>query len=116
MKWMNPDGSDGGTQVYPDLLGSIGDMKVLPDSLYPSAAIALEAMKRRYLMAKYPYSVGVQTAVGDDMLHPGQIHSVSWDFDDGVIGVTGFVRDVDIIIENTTWKNTFRMILYREVY
>ena len=116
MKWMNPDGTEAGTLVYPDLLDDIGDLQILKDSLYPSAAAAEAAMQRRYLIVKYPYTVGIQAAVGDNATHPGVMQQVLWDFDDGQTNYIGFVRDVDTLIEKNTWKTIVRLILYREVY
>ena len=42
----------------------------------------MNALQRRYLIAKYPYTVGFQTALGQDDLSPGEVNSVSWAFGD----------------------------------
>jgi hypothetical protein len=116
MKWMLPNGDEGGTQVYPATIDPIGDMVEMKESMYPDAAKALAAMERRYVLAKYPYTLGVEAALGQDAVEIGDVHSLAWDFTDGTATRTGFVRDVEDTIEALTWKTAVRLIVIREAY
>ena len=122
MQRMNADGSLAETLTYPALMDAVGDVQKVKDSIYPSYDAAMNALQRRYLIAKYPYTVGFQTALGQDDLSPGEVNSVSWAFGDSdstgsaTAVRTGIVRDVEHTIEGLTWKTAARLVLYREAY
>ena len=82
MQRMNADGSLAETLTYPAQMDAVGDVQKVKDSIYPSYDAAMNALQRRYLLAKYPYTVGFQTARGEDDLSPGEVNSVSWAFGD----------------------------------
>jgi len=116
MARMNADGSLAETLTNPALMDAVGDVQKVKDAIYPSYDAAMSALQRRYLIAKYPYTIGFQTALGQDDLVPGEVNSVSWAFGDGTAVRTGIVRDVEHTIEGLTWKTAARLVLYREAY
>jgi hypothetical protein len=82
----------------------------------------MAALERRYLLAKYSYTIGLQPALGQDDLELGEVNSVSWAFggpdskESAAAARIGIVRDVEHTIEGLTWKTAARLVLYREAY
>jgi len=122
MERLNPDGTTAETLVYPTQMDAVGVVQQMKATIYPSHDTAMAALERRYLLAKYSYTIGLQTALGQDDLAPGEVNSVSWAFGDpnslesATAVRTGIVRDVEHTIEGLAWKTAARLVLYREVY
>jgi hypothetical protein len=116
MQRVNADGSPAEVLVYPAQMDPVGDVQKVKDAIYPSYDAAMGALQRRFLIAKYPYTIGFQCALGQDDVAPGEVNSVAWAFSDGVAARTGIVRDVEHTLQGLTWKTAARLVLYREAY
>ncbi|MCB9121803.1 MAG: hypothetical protein H6640_18940 [Caldilineaceae bacterium] len=114
MKWLHADGEVAGTVVYPATPTGIGKVETLADAIYPSEALALLALQRRYMVSRNPFSLVVQPAQSDTGIHPAQFHAVSWDFDDSTATRTGMVISVDHVLDRNHWQQAIRMVQLRE--
>jgi len=114
MKWLHADGEVAGTVLYPATPTGIGKVETLADAIYPSEALALLALQRRYMVSRNPFSLVVQPAQSDTGIHPAQFHAVSWDFDDSTATRTGMVISVDHVLDRNHWQQAIRMVQLRE--
>lgn len=115
MTWLNSDGSDGGTVVYPTTPADTGTLIDLPGSIYPSGTHATNALQRRFIVLNFPMTLAVEIATGDPTLRTGVFHALQWDFQDGsTADRKGLVQSIDHVLENLAWQTAIRMIQIRE--
>lgn len=78
LEWLANDGSDEGFAIYPATPDTFGSVLELGPYVYADATDALEAAKKRYSMAKWPFTVMVECADAEFNLRPGLIVRIQW--------------------------------------
>lgn len=115
MTWMNEDGSEGGTIVHPSPADDFGETQELKPSIYPNSGLALASMQRRYIVLKYPASIGIELATGAPNISTGLFYGINWTYHDGsAANRIGFAQSIDTVLERQNWTTALRLISVRE--
>lgn len=115
MTWINEDGSEGSTLVYPSPADDFGEAQELKSSIYPNSGLALASMQRRYIVLKYPASIGVELATGTPGMSTGLFYGIDWTFHDGTTANRiGLAQSIDTVLEKQNWITALRLIGVRE--
>lgn len=112
MRWVRPDGSYGGTILYPAQAPTdgVGRVETLPDLVFADELHVYGAVGRRYVVARRPRSVVVKPVTPEHNLHAAQFHNVAWVFADGTMERYGYVVSVDNLIEKGFWQQAVRFV------
>lgn len=79
LAWLANDDSAEGTVVYPAAPDVFGTVLELGPFVYADADDALEAAKKKYSMAKWPFTVAVETKDSAFDLRPGVVVGLEWE-------------------------------------
>lgn len=111
LTWVRTDGDDGGTIVYPDPADPTGMVQTIKPAIHASSAYASASLQRRYLVLKYPNSIGVELATGNPALRTGACYGLDWTFHDASSATrVGYCQSIDHVLENFTWTTALRLI------
>ena len=101
LTWLNTEGEEAGTITYPNPADPSGLVQTLKPAIHASAAYALAAFQRRYLVLKHPNTIGVELATGNPALRTGVAYGIAWNFHDGSNAAkVGYCQSIDHVLEN----------------
>jgi hypothetical protein len=102
LSWRTPDGSASGTAIWPSQPAWKGVTAEIDEMLYASQSAAESSARRRFWMAKYPYTMSIELAEGDLTVHARQVQRLIWQFAGEMQPVDRLlmVTAVDHLIEN----------------
>lgn len=114
INWHTPDNATSGVVRYPEPAGTDGDVLRIDEAVYATSGAALAAATRLYFLRRYPWTLLVECAEGDDAVRPGDIHAVQWQMDSeqalpGALVRLGIVIGVEHTVEDGHWSTVITL-------
>jgi hypothetical protein len=116
LNWNLPSGVEQEAVLYPDTQGVpaavTGRIEEVGPYIYPNAAAAGLAARKRYYLSRYPYTALAQLAVGDLSISPGAVVGLTWQFDEEMqpIDRLYLTKAVEHVIEGGALVTTCNLI------
>jgi hypothetical protein len=96
LPWSAADGSDGGTVYYPAAPDGNGKSVTIDEMILPDSSRATTVAQKKYLQARYSWSIQIQSANGYPAMEAGEIDLVSWDIDPNLNGSARWIICTDV--------------------
>jgi hypothetical protein len=96
LPWSAADGSDSGTVYYPATPDGNGKSVTIDEMILPDSSTATTVAQKKYLQARYSWSIQIQSANGYPAMEAGDIDLVSWDIDPSLTGTSRRIIDTDV--------------------
>lgn len=112
VKWRTPDSSSSGVEAYPANEQFGGSVIETAELIYANSTVAQISAQKRYDLSRYPFEFTVNTAVSVPFMRPGEVHTVTWQYNRSTLAVVrkALLKTIEHKLRGGQWLESLHLI------